>query len=122
MLSGNIEKGIFIIFQACNVNKQESYKDKRVVTDLRQLNMRIAKNNLVYPLIKDTFLVLGSSKCKLLSILDLKDPFHSLRLSEDSKKYCGILPCFGSALLISENDYGIKHFPLNVAILHKCDS
>ena len=29
--------------------------------------------------------------------LDLKDAFHSLRLSENSKKYCGILPYFRSA-------------------------
>ena len=39
----------------------------------------------------------GSSKCKVLSVLDLKDAFHSLRLTENSKKYCGILPYFGSA-------------------------
>ena len=30
-------------------------------------------------------------------VLDLKDAFHLLRLSEDSKKYCSILPYFGSA-------------------------
>ena len=30
-------------------------------------------------------------------VLDLKDAFHSLGLSEDSKKYFGILPYFGSA-------------------------
>ena len=35
-------------------------KDKRVVTVFRQLNVRIAKNNLVYPLVRDTFLTLGS--------------------------------------------------------------
>ena len=72
-------------------------KDKRVVTDFRHLNVRIAKNNLAYPLVRDTFSTLGSSKCKVLSILDLKDAFHSLWLSENSKKYCGILPYFGSS-------------------------
>ena len=71
-------------------------KDKRVVTDFRHLNVRIAKNNLAYPLVRDTFLTLGSSKCEVLSVLDLQDAFHSLRLSENSKKYCGILPYFGS--------------------------
>ena len=71
--------------------------DKRVVTDFRHLNMRIAKNNLAYPLLKDTCSVLGSSKCEVLSFLDLKDAFHSLRLSENSKKDYGILPYFGSA-------------------------
>ena len=71
-------------------------KDKRVVADFRHLNVRIVKNNLAYPLLKDTFSVLGSSKCESLSVLDMKDAFHSLRLSENSKKYCGILPYFGS--------------------------
>ena len=71
-------------------------QDKRVVKDFRHLNMRIAKNNLAYPLLKDMFMLLGGSKCEVLSVLDLKDAFHSLRLSENSKKYCGILPYFGS--------------------------
>ena len=71
-------------------------KDKRVVTDFRHLNVRIAKNNLAHPLLIETFSVLGSSKCEVLSVLDLKDAFHSLRLSEHSKKYWGILPYFGS--------------------------
>ena len=71
--------------------------DKRVVTDFRHLNMRIAKKNLVYPLLKDTFALFGSSKCEVMSVLDLRDSFHSLWLSEKSQKYCGILPYFGSA-------------------------
>ena len=45
-------------------------KDKRVVTHFRHLNVRIAKDNLAYPLLKDTFSVLGSSKCEVLSVLD----------------------------------------------------
>ena len=72
-------------------------KDKRVVTDFRHLNVRIAKNNLGYPLVRDTFSVLGNSKCEVLSVLDLKDAFHSMRLSENSRKYFGILPYFGSS-------------------------
>ena len=72
-------------------------QDKKVMTDFRHLNMRIAKNNLAYPLLKDTFTMLGSSKYKVMSMLDLKDAFHSLRLTDSSKKYCGILPYFGSA-------------------------
>ena len=72
-------------------------KDKRVVTDFRHLNVRIAKNNLAYPLVRDMFSVLGNSKCEVLSVLDLKDAFHSLRLSENSKRYCGVLPYFGNS-------------------------
>ena len=55
-------------------------QDKRVVADFRHLNTRIAKKNLAYPLVKDTFMMLGDSKCEVLSMLDLKDAFHSLRL------------------------------------------
>ena len=58
--------------------------------------MWIATNNLVYPLLKDTFTLLGNSKCEVLSVLDLKDAFYLPRLSENSKKYWGTLPYFGS--------------------------
>ena len=62
-------------------------QDKRVVTDFRYLNIRIAKSNLAYPLVRDTFSVLGKSKCEVLSVLDLKDAFHLLRLLEETKKH-----------------------------------
>ena len=74
-------------------------KDKRAVTDFRNLNVRIAENNLAYPLFKDIFSILGSSRYEVLSVLDLNDAFHSLRLLENSKRYCGILPYFGSTYL-----------------------
>ena len=70
------------------------------MTDFRHLNMRIAKNNLAYPLLRDTLALLGTSKCEVMAVLDLKDAFHSLQLSEKSQKYCGILPYFGSALYL----------------------
>ena len=95
-------------------------KDKRVVTDFRHLNVRIAKNNLAYPLVRHTFSILGSSKCEVLSILDLKDAFHSLQLSENSKKYCGILPYFGTILFISEDGNGFEHLTIYMAVLYKC--
>ena len=75
-------------------------QDKRVVTDFRQFNIRIAKSNLAYPLVRDTYSVLGNSKCEVLLVLYLKDTFHLLRLLEEVKKHCGILPYFKSALYI----------------------
>ena len=88
-------------------------KDKRIVTDFRHLNVRIAKNNLAYPLVRDTFSVLGNSKCEILSVLGLKDTFHSLRLSENSRKYCGILPYFGSSsYLYQRMPVGLNISPL----------
>ena len=79
---------------------------------LQTLNVRIAKNNLAYPLLKDTFSVLGSSKCEVLLVLDLKDAFHSLRLSEHSKTYCGILLSFGSTCYLYQRmPVGLIIFP-----------
>ena len=66
-------------------------QDKRVVTDFGHLNMRRARNNLAYPLLKDMFMLLVGSRCEVFSVLDLKDAFHSLRLTENSKKYSHIL-------------------------------
>ena len=80
---------------------------------IRHLNVRIAKHSLAYPLIKDTFAVLGSSKHEVLSALGLKDAFHSLRLSENSKKYCGILPYFRSmSYLYQKMPMGLNISPL----------
>ena len=93
---GMLKKGFSTYSSPVMLISRKVTQDKRVVTDFRHLNTRIAKNNLAYPLVKDTFTTLSNSKCEVLSVLDLKDAFHSLRLSENSKKYCGILPYFGS--------------------------
>ena len=94
---GILKEGFSAYSSLVMLISQKVTQDKRVVTDCKHLNMRIAKNNLAYPLLKDTFMLLGSSKCEVLSVLDLKDAFHSLRLTESSKKYCGICPYFASA-------------------------
>ena len=94
--SGILKEGVLAYSSPVMLISRKVTQDKRVVTDFRHLNMQIAKNNLAYALLKDPFTLLGSSKCKVLSVLDLKDAFHSLRLTENSKKYCGILPHFGS--------------------------
>ena len=93
---GILKEGFLAYSSPIMLISRKMTQDNRVVTDFRHLNMRIAKNNLAYPLLKDTFTLLGISKCKVLSVLDLKDAFHSLRVTENSKKYCGILSYFGS--------------------------
>ena len=119
---GILKEGFLAYSSPVMLISRKLIKDKRVMTDFRNLNVRIAKNNLVYPLVRDTFSVLGNSKCEVLSVLDLKDAFHSLRLSENSKKYCGILPYFGSSiLLISKNVNGFDHFTIHMAIIYQCN-
>ena len=93
---GILKEGILAYSSPVMVISRKMTQDKTVVTDFRHVNMRIPKHNLAYPLLKDMFTLLGSSKCEVLSVLDLKDAFHPLRLTENSKEYCGILPYFGS--------------------------
>ena len=47
-----------------------------------------------------------------MSVLDLKDAFHSLQLSEKSQKYCGILPYFARvSYLYQRMPMGLNVFP-----------
>ena len=80
---GILNKGFLAYSSLVILISRKLTKDKRVVTDFRHLNVRIAKNSLAYPLVRYTFSVLGNLKCEVLSVLDLKDAFHSLRLSEN---------------------------------------
>ena len=94
---GILKEGFLAYSSPVMLISQKMTSDKRVVTDFRHLNMRIVKNNLAYQLLRDTFALLGSSKCEVMLVLDLKDAFHSLRLSEKSQKDGGTLPYFGRA-------------------------
>ena len=77
--SGILKEGFSAYSSPVILISRKMTQDKKVVTDLRHLNTRITKNNVAYP-----------SKCEVLSVMDLKDAFHSLRLLENSNKYCGI--------------------------------
>ena len=71
-------------------------KDKRPVVDFRLLNTRILGRNTSIPLMSDVLSILGISECEVVSCVDIKDAYHSIRLTEKSKEYGGILPYFGS--------------------------
>ena len=68
---GILKEGFSVYSSPVMLISRKLTKDKRVVTDFRHLNVRIVKNNQAYPLVRDTFSVLGSLKCKVLSILCL---------------------------------------------------
>ena len=72
--------------------------DKRPVVDFRLLNTRILRRNTSIPLMSDVLSILGNSECEVVSCVDIKDTYHSIKLTEKSKEYCGILPCFGSPI------------------------
>ena len=85
-------------------------KDKRCDSDFRHINTRIAKANLAFPSIKDIFSLLGSTKYEALSVINLKETFHSLKLTDESKSYCGILLYFGST------SYLYQRMPMGINI------
>ena len=68
----------------------------RIVTDFRHLNSRLVTLQPSMPLVRDAIQILGASGCEILSLADLRDAYHTLRLSERSKKFCGITPYYGS--------------------------
>ena len=76
---GILKKGFLAYSSPVLLISRKVNQDKRVITNFRHLNIRISQNNLAYPLLKDRFSVLGSSRCKVLSVLDLTYVFHSLR-------------------------------------------
>ena len=71
-------------------------RDKRPVVDFRLLNTRIRRHSTATPLLRDIYQMLGKSHSEILTCVDLKDAFHSLKLTDKAKDYCGILPYFGS--------------------------
>ena len=68
----------------------------RINTDFRHLNSRLVRLNCSFPLVRDAIQILGASECELISVIDLRDAYHTLRLSTESQKYCGITPYYGS--------------------------
>ena len=85
-------------------------RDKHPVVDFRLLNTRICCRNTATPLLRDIFNILGHSHCEVMSCVDIKDAFHSIKLNEQSKEFCGILPYFGST------HYRYEVLPMGLAI------
>ena len=67
----------------------------RVVTDFRVLNERLVRVNHAFPIVRDCLEVIGASNCEVMSVLDLRDAYHTLPLAGESQKYCGITPYYG---------------------------
>ena len=84
-------------------------RDKRPVVDFGLLNTRILRRNTSIPLMSDVLNILGNSECEVVSCVDIKDAYYSIRLTERSKEYCGILPYFGSPI------YRYEVLPVGIA-------
>ena len=85
-------------------------QDKRAVIDFRVLNSRVMRRNTTTPLMRDILNKLGKDDVEIMSCIDFKDAYHSLRLDEKSKEYCGIVPYFGAPC------YRYERVPMGLSI------
>ena len=67
-----------------------------IITNFRHLNLRLVTLNCNFPLVQDAIQILGTSECESISVIDLRDADHTLRLSAESQQYCGITLYDGS--------------------------
>ena len=65
----------------------------RMYVDYRSLNKIIDRVNYPLPLIEDNIDILGDKK--YFSLIDLKDGFHHIKVSEESIKYTSFITPFG---------------------------
>ena len=68
----------------------------RVVGDFRYLNKRLVKLNMTFPLVRECIQAIGPSQCEVMSVIDLRDAYHTLRLAPSSQQYTGITPYYGA--------------------------
>ena len=94
---GILKEGFSLYLSPVMLISRKVAQDKRIVTRLQAFEYQNCQKQLSLSINKGYICNIGDSKCDVLSVLDLKDAFHSLRLSENLKKYCGVLPYFGSA-------------------------
>ena len=76
--------------------KQKNQNLYRVCSDFRILNEKLVKINHAFQLVRDCIEQLHRKKCHYLSMIDLRDAFHTLQLALSSQKYCGITLYYGS--------------------------
>ena len=94
-------------------------KDKRVVTDFRHVNVRIAKINLAYPLVRDTCSTLGSSKCEVLSVLFFEGCLSLITIVRKFKEILWNTSIFWKPILfISEDANGFKLLTIYMVVLY----
>ena len=93
---GIIRKGLTSYSSPFVLVKWKNQNLYQVCSDFCILNEKLVKINHAFPLVRDCIEQLGRKKCHYLSMIDLRDAFHTLQLALASQKYCGITPYYGS--------------------------
>ena len=120
MLPRYIEGRLFSLFKPSYASKQEINKRQKGCDRFQAFKHENSQGQFGLCFVKDTFTLHGSSKCEVLSVLDLSDAFHSLRLTKKSKKILWNITILWQCLLLIPKDANeIKYFPSSMAIIHK---
>ena len=96
-LLGILRKGLNSYSSSIMLTPRKTSGIPCIITDFRHLKLRLVRLNCSFPLVRDAIQILGASECELISVTDLRDAYHNLRLSTESQKYCGITPYYGSS-------------------------
>ena len=51
---------------------------------------------MTFPLVRECIQSIGTSQCEVMSVIDLRDAYHTLRLAPSSQQYTGITPYYGT--------------------------
>ena len=84
---GIIHKGLTSYSSPVVLVKRKNQNLYQVCSNFRKLNEKLFKINHAFPLVRDCTKQLGRKKCHYLSMIDLRDAFHTLRLALSSQKY-----------------------------------
>ena len=49
---------------------------------------------MTFPLVRECIQAIGASQCEVMSVIDLRDAYHTLRLAPSSQQYTGITPYY----------------------------
>ena len=82
---GIIKKGLTGYSSPVLLVKRKQQNIFRVCTDFRVLNDRLVHINHAFPLVRDCIEAISKSKCQVMSVLDLRDAYHTLQLKKKSQ-------------------------------------
>ena len=113
---GIIQKGLTGYSSLVILVKRKNQNLYWVCSDFRILIEKLVKINHAFPLVTDCIEQLGRKKCHYLSMIDLRDAFHTLRLALSLQKYCGIR-LWITYIPLPMHGYGYECKPTNFTTL-----
>ena len=103
---GIIRKGLTGYSSPVLLVKRKQQNLYRVVTDFRVLNERLVRVNHAFPIVRDCLEAIGASKCEVMSVLDLRDAYHTLPQLKNHKNTADIAVLWITNICVFKNGNG----------------